>query len=55
MAKYIVLRNFRDKYTKEMYNKGQEIDVTVKRAKEMEANLKKYNDKFLERVVEDNK
>lgn len=55
MAKYIVLRNFRDKYTKEMYKKGQEIDVTVKRAKEMEANLEKYNDKFLERVVEDKK
>ena len=34
MAQYKVLKPFRDKYTKETYEKGQEIDITVKRADE---------------------
>jgi len=53
MAQYKVLKPFRDKYTKETYEKGQEIDMTVKRADEAIKNLKKYDGKFLERI--DNK
>ncbi len=34
--KYTILKSFRDKYTKELYEKGQEIDLLVKRAKEIE-------------------
>ncbi len=37
--KYTILKSFRDKYTKELYEKGQEIDLLVKRAKEIEKNL----------------
>jgi hypothetical protein len=53
VAKYKVLKTFRDKYTKETYEKGQEIDMTVKRAEEAIKNLKKYDGDFLERI--DNK
>ncbi len=37
--KFTILKSFRDKYTKELYEKGQEIDLLVKRAKEIEKNL----------------
>jgi len=37
--KYTILKSFRDKYTKELYEKGQEIDLLMKRAKEIEKNL----------------
>ncbi len=37
--KYTILKSFRDKYTKELYEKGQEIDLLVKRVKEIEKNL----------------
>jgi hypothetical protein len=53
MAKYKVLKTFRDKYTKETYEKGQELDMTVKRADEAIKNLKEYGGDFLERI--DNK
>jgi len=53
MAKYKVLKTFRDKYTKETYEKGQELDMTVKRAEEAIKNLKEYGGDFLERI--DNK
>lgn len=53
MAQYKVLKTFRDKYTKETYEKGQEIDMTVKRAEEVIKNLKEYDGDFLERI--DNK
>jgi hypothetical protein len=50
MAKYKVLENFRDKHTKELYETGAEIEMTVKRATEAEKNLAKYGKVFLERV-----
>lgn len=50
MAKYKILKTFRDKYTKETYEKGQEIDMTVKRAEEAIRNLKEYGGVFLERI-----
>jgi hypothetical protein len=53
VAKYKVLKTFRDKYTKETYEKGQEIDMTVKRAEEAIKNLKEYGGDFLKRI--DNK
>lgn len=53
MARYRVLKRFKDKYTKEIYEAGQEIEMTVKRANEAMKNLKKYGGEFLERV--DNK
>ena len=54
MAKYNVLKKFRDKETKEVYEAGTVIDMTVKRAEEVAVNL---DDSFLERVEEkkDNK
>lgn len=53
MARYIVKQKFRDTHTKEIYEVGQEIEMTVKRANEAIKNLKKYDGEFLERV--DNK
>lgn len=50
MAKYKVLRKFRNLETQEVYKKDQEIELTVKRADEAIANLEKYNDVFLERI-----
>ncbi|AYJ46884.1 hypothetical protein D8N35_12775 [Enterococcus casseliflavus] len=49
MAKYNVLKKFRDKETKEVYEVGAVIDMTVKRAEEVAVNL---DDSFLERVEE---
>lgn len=47
MAKYKVNKQFRDKYTKEVYKTNQEIDMTVKRATEVMRNL---GDDRLERL-----
>lgn len=52
MAKYKVLKSFRDKHTKEIYEKDTTIEMTVKRASEVEKNL---DSSFLERVEEDEK
>lgn len=49
MAKYNVLKKFRDKETKEVYEAGTVINMTVKRAEEVAVNL---DDSFLERVEE---
>lgn len=49
MVKYNVLKKFRDKETKEVYEAGTVIDMTVKRAEEVAVNL---DDSFLERVEE---
>jgi len=49
MAKYNVLKKFRDKETKEVYEAGTVIDMTVKRAEEVAVNL---DDSFLKRVEE---
>lgn len=53
MAIYIVMNEFIDKETKEHYTVNQEIEMTVKRAKEVEENLVNYGLQFLERI--DNK
>lgn len=50
MAKYKVLKKFRDKETREVYELNTEIEMTVKRADEVEKNL---DGSFLERI--DNK
>lgn len=50
MAKYKVLKKFRDKETKEVYKPNTEIEMTVKRASEVAKNL---DGSFLERI--DNK
>lgn len=50
MAKYKVLKKFRDTHTKEVYEPTTEIEMTVKRAEEVEKNL---DGSFLERI--DNK
>lgn len=55
MPKYRVLQSFRDIKTKETYEKGQIIEMTVKRANEAIKNLKKWEGEFLERIVEDEK
>lgn len=53
MAQYKVLNKFRNKETGEIYAAGQEVELTVKRAKEIQVNLESYDVDFLERV--DNK
>lgn len=50
MVKYKVLKKFKDIHTKEVYEPNNEIEMTVKRAEEVEKNL---DDSFLVRV--DNK
>lgn len=47
MANYKVLKPFKDKHTKEIYEADTEREFTVKRAEEVEANL---GDGFLERL-----
>lgn len=53
MAVYKVLQKFRDIETKEVYEEGQEVEFTVKRADEAIKRLKAHKGKFLERI--DNK
>lgn len=53
MAQYKVLEIFKDKDTQEVYRVGQEVELTVKRATEIEKNLKEHDKQFLERI--DNK
>ena len=55
MPKYRVLQPFRDIKTKETYEKGQIIEMTVKRANEAIKNLKKWEGEFLERIDENEK
>lgn len=50
MAKYRVLKSFKDIKTGEIYQQNQEIEMTVKRADEAIKNLNKYDGKFLERL-----
>jgi len=50
MAKYKVLQRFRNLETNELYEEGQEIELTVKRADEAIANLEKWDGSFLERI-----
>lgn len=47
MAKYKVLKKFRDVHTNEIYEPNTEIEMTVKRANEVEKNL---DSSFLVRV-----
>ncbi len=47
MAKFKVLKSFRDIETKEIYAIDQEIELTAKRAKEVVENL---DDSFLEKI-----
>lgn len=49
MAKYKVLKPFIDKDTKKPYKQDKEIELTVKRAEEVE---KKLGTDYLERVDE---
>lgn len=49
MAKFKVLKTFRDIHTQEVYAGNTEIEMTVKRAKEVEKNL---DGSFLERIEE---
>ena len=55
MAKYKVLQRFRDKETNEVYEAGQVIDMTVKRANQAIENLKAWDGDFLIRVEEKGK
>lgn len=52
MAKYKVLKAFRDIHTKEIYKPNTEIEMTVKRANEVEKNL---DSSFLVRVDKEEK
>lgn len=52
MAKYKVLKKFRDIHTKEVYKPNAEIEMTIKRAGEVAKNL---DDSFLVRIDKDEK
>jgi hypothetical protein len=52
MAKYRVLKAFRDIHTNEIYKASSEIEMTVKRANEVEKNL---DGSFLLRIDNDDK
>jgi hypothetical protein len=52
MVKYKVQKTFKDIHTEEVYKKNTEIEMTVKRAEEVEKNL---DDSFLIRIDEPNK
>lgn len=52
MAKYKVLKTFRDTYTKEVHKRNTEIEMTVKRADEVAKNL---DDSFLVRLDKEEK
>lgn len=47
MAKFKVLKPFKDTRTKEIYSKDQKIEMTVKRSEEVAKNL---DDTFLRRL-----
>lgn len=47
MAQFKVLKTFKDKYTGVVYTNDSEIEMTVKRATEVEKNL---DSSFLERI-----
>lgn len=53
MAKFKVLNRFKDLKKDEVHEAGETVDMTIKRADEIEAKLKDYNRDFLERI--DNK
>ncbi|MDT2842613.1 hypothetical protein [Vagococcus lutrae] len=52
MAKFEVLERFRDKHTKEVYEKGAQIELTIKRSEEV---VTKLGDGFLKRLEEPKK
>lgn len=54
MAKYKVIKSFRDKETKEVYKADDVIEMTVKRANEVAENLKNRG-VYLERIKEETK
>lgn len=47
MAKFKVLKKFRDIHTKDVYDGNSEIEMTVKRSEEVAKNL---DDSYLERL-----
>ena len=52
MAKYKVLERFRDIETEELHEVGKVFEYTVKRASEIQNNLKEFGISFLERIEE---
>ena len=52
MAKYKVLKKFKNLETGEIYESGQEVELTVKRADEAIKNLKEWDGEFLERITD---
>lgn len=47
MAKYVVLNDWKDKYTNTTYRTGEVVELTVSRANEVAKNL---GDKYLFRI-----
>lgn len=52
MTKFEVLEKFRDKHTKEVYEKGAQIELTIKRSEEV---VTKLGGGFLKRLEEPKK
>lgn len=52
MAKFKVLKEYKDKKLNKIVKAGEEIDITVKRADEINEALKSHDGPFVERVEE---
>lgn len=52
MAKFKVLKEFKDTHTKQVYKVNEEVEMTVKRSEEVAKNL---DDTYLERLDEPKK
>lgn len=52
MPKFKVLKTFRDKHSKKLHEMGAEIEISAKRANEIDKNL---GSSFLKRIDEEEK
>lgn len=52
MAKFKVLKEYKDKKLNKVVKAGEEIEITVKRADEINEALKSFDGPFVERVEE---
>lgn len=49
MAKYKILKEFKDVHTKDIYKKGDLIEFSEERVSEIETNLEKHGGRFIEK------
>lgn len=52
MAKFKVLKKYKDKELNRVLSPGEKVEMTVKRSEEVNAKLKEHGGPFLERIQE---